>query len=722
MRILSCTISKPGLLDSRRIEPSEGITVIYGRSDSGKTTIARALLEMLDAGMNGGLLNRTAWANLFVELTLAGTGARFRLTRNSERTYEIAAIDDDGDAREMIREDLANRDPDTVRRSVTEKLRAGANGHRLITALAANSTPYLTTLAYLPSPVDAAIGSSLDYGSIRRLLLDDASRFFGLHESLSAVFGGDATPAAPGGIVEEMRLAESQMRELEKQVQLIDIQQSKYEKLHREKALIQKEIDGLERAASGLRDRVSALGRVRELIVRKTGAADDAAAVRAELEADADGHDAAERLSGEITGSFPQFVNFDETKKRNLAQIQERYTEIRDLNEEIGAQRERMAAWAGRLKNLSISLIAASFAATLLAYNRIIITIAPPKVFALGVVLGSLSALSLAGFAVITLFGRRTNAMKKLALRKAEAEGRLQQILNENNLSIRDLKLESLYEYLLQYFNDFNNFTEKQLELFRIRESLMAPAEVRDREARLERLLAEEGELAAQIDATIRDAGQPADAPASGDALHEAIAAIAAEIGELEAAIETKRGVMRQVAEELLTQEDRGVERETLVTAIDAIRQTHARRSDHARVMRFIGEVLTSAVRQREEKQLARLVARAADTFHALTDNQYVVSIDREHVRAIIAGTMQPADANQVVTHLLLIAVKIALTEFMIDADATPPLILDEPFLYMDDRRSARFREILKATAPARQLILFTHNNQYKDWGTYIEL
>jgi len=70
----------------------------------------------------------------------------------------------------------------------------------------------------------------------------------------------------------------------------------------------------------------------------------------------------------------------------------------------------------------------------------------------------------------------------------------------------------------------------------------------------------------------------------------------------------------------------------------------------------------------------------------------------------------------------MLIAVKLALTEFMIDAGGALPLILDEPFLYMDDRRAARFRELLEATAPMRQVILLTHNNLYKDWGTYIEL
>ncbi len=715
MKITGVTIAKPGLFDNTRLAPGEGVTVIYGRSGSGKSAIARALIDVLGAGMEADGSPAHSWENLFVEVSLASTHGSFRFVRNGERSFEIASVEGSGEPREIVHDDQIGRNPDAARLRIREALLAHANGHASLALLALGSRAYLTTIAYLAAPVDTLSAPALHGESLRRLLLDDATRFYGLSQALNAAFGPSASAE---GIEAELRRDAAELRDMEKRVELIDIQREKFDKLHREMALVEREIDELEGAASRLRDRVAMLGAVRDLLERREVLRARIADIRAQLDEEASNREAAERLAAEIADAYPQFANFDEAKKRNLGEIQERFTDIRDINETIAEYHDALAARTKKLKIVSTALIAASFAALVLAVTRTGIALAPSKIITMGAILGGLSAVSLAALGLLATLGKRTHAITTLLNRKAAAEERLQRILNENNLPIRDLTLASLYEYLLQYFNDFNNFTEKQLELFRIRESMQGPACARVLEHELEGALADERALGAEIDAVTAELGGAAD----NGSLQDAIDAIVVETASLEESINEKRAVMRQVTDEILGQEDRGAERAALLAEIAARRERHERHAHHVETMHFVRGVLDEAVRRREEKQRYRLINRAAERFHTLTDNQYISAIDREHVRALVAGDALPAGTSQVVEHLMLIAVKLALTEFMIDAGGALPLILDEPFLYMDDRRAARFRELLEATAPMRQVILLTHNNLYKDWGTYIEL
>ena len=70
----------------------------------------------------------------------------------------------------------------------------------------------------------------------------------------------------------------------------------------------------------------------------------------------------------------------------------------------------------------------------------------------------------------------------------------------------------------------------------------------------------------------------------------------------------------------------------------------------------------------------------------------------------------------------LYFSVRLAAAD-MISGDAYPPLILDDPFVYFDDARLASAREILKSLAKKKQIIFFSHRDDYKDWpGQVVKL
>ena len=161
---------------------------------------------------------------------------------------------------------------------------------------------------------------------------------------------------------------------------------------------------------------------------------------------------------------------------------------------------------------------------------------------------------------------------------------------------------------------------------------------------------------------------------------------------------------------------------------LDKIREEKSRLDEelselnlHKNTMKYILALLDDSVTRREKRQLERLVTGTAKVFHTLTNNQYITDIGDGYIHDVLTGHVT-GEENATILHLLLLSIKIAVTDFLIDLNIPLPLIIDEPFQFMDDRRVQKLKSLLDDVAASRQVIIFTHNNNFKDWGSFIEL
>jgi uncharacterized protein YhaN len=130
---------------------------------------------------------------------------------------------------------------------------------------------------------------------------------------------------------------------------------------------------------------------------------------------------------------------------------------------------------------------------------------------------------------------------------------------------------------------------------------------------------------------------------------------------------------------------------------------------------------MKEAVERRENRQMERLARKAMRHLNALSGNRFVGEIDESVIRSVVAGDSAPA-LNPAALHAVILSIKLALTDFFIDLGAPLPLIIDDPFLYMDDERARNLKAVLDDIARGRQIIIFTHSSAFKDWGNFIEL
>jgi uncharacterized protein YhaN len=110
------------------------------------------------------------------------------------------------------------------------------------------------------------------------------------------------------------------------------------------------------------------------------------------------------------------------------------------------------------------------------------------------------------------------------------------------------------------------------------------------------------------------------------------------------------------------------------------------------------------------------------DNFNFITGNQYITAVHAEAVKVFITGGVVPPDFNAALVHALVLGTRIALSEFLADQNVPLPLIIDDPFIYMDDRRAKNLLSLLRAVSRKRQIILFTGYSHYLEGVNRVDL
>ena len=131
---------------------------------------------------------------------------------------------------------------------------------------------------------------------------------------------------------------------------------------------------------------------------------------------------------------------------------------------------------------------------------------------------------------------------------------------------------------------------------------------------------------------------------------------------------------------------------------------------------------MKETIQIREEEQLKKLIDATFEKFNYLTNNQFIAKMDKKTLRDIIDNNKMSGKYNTTIIHPLILSLKIVLSDFLINSGFSLPLIIDDPFILMDTDRTKRFKEMIMKISKKRQVIIFTHLKDKKDWGKYIEL
>ncbi len=231
-------------------------------------------------------------------------------------------------------------------------------------------------------------------------------------------------------------------------------------------------------------------------------------------------------------------------------------------------------------------------------------------------------------------------------------------------------------------------------------------------------------DLAAQ-----RDAGVQVSAPdavdAGSDPLERAFALVG---GAAERAAASERA-----AQEALLRAQREVAAAEGAAAVNVAGLLEASRDRDAQAEQVRVEVaalalaygeLGASLRAYTSDHRGRLEARAGALLATVSDRPgRRVRLDDDFAARVLepdGDTAVPAQLSQGTRDQLALALRLAVIDLVAD-DVPLPLVLDDPFVHWDEVRLERARDMVRALAHERQVLLLTHRPELADWGEPVD-
>ncbi len=721
MLIRHCNISKPGLFDNRVLEFDEKITVVLGRNNSGKTLLSRVIIDVLHAANRVGvLLDDKAWENLYLELLLNADGSEYRIIKNNGKTLAIYS---------------GNRNPEDTIVSIDLRVGNPENGssimahlqsdvrarwlHRFYSRIDGN---VLSGLSYMPSAFDYDGSPAVMISCLRSFFVEDAPEFCSIHHRIKSILNeGNERDGFGSNAENELLALESEMKALNRRIEIIELEYSKYEKMIRERRNIEQSILQKKQEIETTAERKKIGERILENQHRITDLdvslksrcheLDEERAARAEIE----------RLEKKSAELFPQFQNFSELQKANLKKIQDYYRELRDANEELNEKVSIIEKRNNIFKSAVISLAIASLLAIMLVLSGVLLIVSPVKK---SLFVTSLLGFALLGVALLLFFNVVAGRSRKLAdlrLKIEDLGGRIEVLLRENNVKISGLGMEPLYEFLLQYFEEYSEYTELQMDILKLKNTLRGDRDLEELEREIDLLSKRKDELMGEIEKDRKLLGSDAPADPSATASLEFVFSLEKKLESIEQEITYDSGLLARIDEEIRAMSFQDDEKKECLEKKKKLARKIEEQTARKEAMKFLLGIFDATEESRWRRIRDGIARRSEEIFHEMTEKSYITQIESELFGRLVDGV--PIEGlHRSVIHLLHLSVKLAMTDFLIDFSQPLPLILDDPFLFMDEVRMSRLKEILDRVSSGRQVIVFTHGIPFDGWGKMVEI
>jgi uncharacterized protein YhaN len=708
-------VYKHGLFDNRVLDFSDRLNIVCGKNGSGKSLLVRSMMDAVWGRFcDRKLLSDEAWNSLYLDLLFSlSENGYYRICNTSDKSYRVLFVHSNGEKMLYSESKLDFADgkiqndfnPDFESKIFREFLNR-IDGNTFFSS------------SFIPASTDIAGDSIIDYSVLKKIVLDDNTGFYNHFNNLNKSF--ERGVAAHNGLPPEVIQFEEKKRELEKKIQIIDISDSRHEKLRREKNTVQQEVDELNNSLNSLNSQEEILNKIIENLTKVDELKNEFETIKDEIQKEQQKIKSITDMKTELDTMFPQFSDIDLADSTNLDRLQDVFNDIRNLNERIDNfyfMRERRRKKFKKIA-VTVAFTALSSVLLILIKNGFVIQ----KDMALWAGILGFSFVVDAAIALYLSVARRSKVLVQLEDEKKRYKEKITALMEKSKVELEDYKLTEIYELLLQYFEDYVNYTERKKDLARIKSSLKEEDYMITIQKKLDALKKEEEIIKDEIHTSIDTLNIVDDIENETSKIEDLIQNIDMEAAIIKEKIETKEHILQQIDSEFAQVSGNDGAMSAIIDEKNNLDRVMKKWKVNQNSMQFILRTLSSAVKRSEEKQLRRLMDGTIDKFNHLTGNQYITKIDAPVLMGLLAENRISEELTPPVIHALLISLKFTLSDFIINGDTTIPLLIDEPFQFMDDERCNKFRDLVSYISNKRQVIIFTHHSDKRNWGNFIEL
>ncbi|MBN2402587.1 MAG: AAA family ATPase [Spirochaetes bacterium] len=732
MQLLECIVSKAGLFNNINLKFDKGLTVIYGRNESGKTLIAKAIIDTLWGEFSGNYsLNGNTWDNMYSEVSFNNSFGRYKFIKKNKDLFLINFTNTDEDAFGKEKE-ILKRDTDKSINSDNDgtwfvKLFESTNDRETARLFDKVDIQTFMEVSYLADPINITNNGKPGCSNVQKFILNDNSGFYTLYENITDTFNSNGTTGnANNSIINEILKKEIEIQKINKKLQIYDIQNLKSDRINKEKTRLIKESKKLYNELYKIRSDKSRLLNVQNYLKNLSDIDAAKEEKKNEKQIEQQKTDSIIKLEEYIKDHYPQFHNFEEKNIKNLKKIQETYREVRDVHEEIENFYLLRSDKKNKFKNIIfiINISSICILSAFMGISSLAFPIQFLNVYKIHCVIGllSLSISSSLLFLIYYILTSRSNDLKRIMRKKSDVEKKLEETLHKNNITLNEYKLEAIYEYLVKYFEEYGEYSISQTELLNMKESLKGNDYIKTIDGEIDKLNNDKTILKNEIDKELKLLDESISFEIDIVKINKLLQSKNHKIRNLKESINNNNKIISQIEKEICISDEQANEIKAFNEEKANIQNSLSVLNNYKISIIYLVDLLKEAIANREEKQIIELVKDAGRNFHFLTDHQYNDSVTDEIIKKAIRGENLINELNPSILHMLLLSIKFAATNAFDDLEFNLPLIIDEPFQQMDDQRISRFKKLLDDISLKRQVIIFTRSSKYKDWGSYIEL
>ena len=705
MRIIHCLAKKNSVFQNTSLHFDSPVTVLSGKTGSGKTLLARAFADTLWGAVSGKyLLSKETWDSLEIELTIELGKTQFIFYRNGFNQFTIreAATSENKILVSAFGLDTHHVQlPDTIPPDLAE-------------LLVQFSPQSFADISMMSSPFDGQSSPAADGTSFLRIFMHDISGYDSAHDNICKQ--GFDTPAP---LLSALHEHEAAAHSVGKNMQLIELKNSKIHKLNAEKRALEIECAQLTTQIESLNAKLAVINSISSENSRIRTLENECESIRQQIRQDDETKQSLETLQKSLGTQFPQFKNFTAEQHANLDVIQNEYQNLRETCSKIDELEETDSYTRNKLflSIVSINIIALLILIITLLINPFHFKSAHKIYMTVGCIL--VQCLVSAGFWTTYFMKNGKKIREELVSTRHTQEEQLLNTLKMNNILAEDFYAESIYEILLQYFEEYGMFSEKQEEIEQHLNALHSPDHMEELKARLTELSEKARALKDQVEVMVSgfDNSEWSKKIISDESVLRG--EIQLEIQKIDEERTRKEEIHRHILSEIEHHSPDTSERDELKKQKASAASEIARLKQYENAIYYVKKIMEHAAGIREKKQLQLISAEVVCILDAFFPEGHTVT---EGVIEQLIKTGSFDTQNTLLMQATLFAIKCSMSKILEKNNLMVPLIIDEPFLFTESSRIGAFKHTLDGFSSLRQIIIFTSQATGEDIGKQVEL
>ncbi len=683
MQIFQCIISKRGVFSNKIIDFSDSFNFICGGNNSGKSLIIETVTDTLSNLRS--CRSDIVYPDLNLNIILIFNNKKYQIIRSNETDFQVLPLED------IIEDAKINEDESNISDMV-----------EIFDLVYRKRALYYSQKHINDYEIHELITACVDYS------LKNNSAYYNQSKNFTAVYKNLSEKENNKITLKKLSL-EKELSRSNKEMQILDIQISKKNKLTAEKNNLLKEISSLVITKNNLNDELKVLKKILKLSRKHNQHLKKKDKLQLFIENENIKKNEISQRKVNLTNEFSKLEMFRSLSKNALSNIQKAYSNIIEINEKISKKNIIDESITGNYSKMTIASAVVLLLSVLFYFDLVKIDLFSyvNKFFYLSLIVLSLSS----GIYAITryILCIRDKSLVGMHEEKQIIEKQFRQILLDNRIDLCDETITEIYELLLQYFEEYSLFVEKNEDIDEMETHLSDDKKYLSKNNKLITVTEKIHNIEENLIKLTSSVNRAFTYDVFNYPVDEANNIILAEISALNIDLEKVNSIINNIDEEILKCSEKEILLQETIKKNNILEKSLKELNDNHNAVGNLIDIFEQTNQAIATKYTETILEITKEIFSEMTNNQYNVQFDSTDIQKFFS-----AGYSESVLYMINLSLKLSLAEFLKDkiqrVDSNLPVIIDEPFQFMDDNSFMRFASICKKRLPGRQIIILTHS------------